>query len=68
MMSGPQQQWPVLQHNRFLILVPHEGTHSNMCLLKQLSMFEAELMRMRAIEDTMLLIAKSPDGAESGSA
>ena len=60
--------------NRFLILVPHEGTHGTMCLINQLKQLRmvrpkiTKITKMRAIKKAMPLIPNSPGGAEGASA
>ena len=54
--------------NRLLVLVPHEGTHGTMCLIKKLRMFRPKITKMRAIKKAMPLIPDSPGGAKGASA
>ncbi len=54
--------------NRLLVVVPHERPHGIMRLLKNLCMLLPKALKMRAIKDTMALVADSIGGTEGAPA
>ncbi len=48
--------------NRLLVLVPHEGSHGIMRIEDNLCMLLSKALEMRAIKDTMALVAGSIGG------
>ncbi len=54
--------------NRLLVVVPHERSHGIMRILKHLCMLLPKALRMRAIKDTMALVADSIGGTKGAPA
>ncbi len=50
--------------NRLLVLVPHERPHAIMRILGNLGMLLPKALKMRAIKDTMALVADSIGGTK----
>ncbi len=50
--------------NRLLVVVPHERPHGIMSILKNLCMLLPKALKMRAIKDTMALVADSIGGTK----
>ncbi len=50
--------------NRLLVVVPHERPHGIMSILKNLCMPLPKALKMRAIKDTMALVADSIGGTK----
>ncbi len=54
--------------NRLLVVVPHERPHGIMRILKTLCMLLPKALKMRAIKDTMALVADSSGGTKGAPA
>ncbi len=54
--------------NRLLVVVPHERPHGIMRILKTLCMLLPKALKMRAIKDTMALVADSIGGTKGAPA
>ncbi len=54
--------------NRLLVVVPHERPHGIMRILKNLCMLLPKALKMRAIKDTMALVADSIGGTKGAPA
>ncbi len=54
--------------NRLLVVVPHERSHGIMRILKNLCMLLPKALKMRAIKDTMALVADSIGGTKGAPA
>ena len=50
----------MIAQTRLLILVPHEGTHGTMCLMKKLPVFRPKIIKWRVNKKAMPLIPNNP--------